>query len=395
MSRARRAFTLIELLVVIAIIAVLISLLLPAVQAAREAARRTQCRNNLKQLGIAAHNYHDVNRLFPPSYTYVVGPVLHALLCDSQQACYDDVNVHGWGERLLAFMEGNTVYNQICMNSTYASPIDLAPTLHIPKAVYTYPNSGCPCVNACAAKTPAAQVIAAYLCPSTPRNANPFVEDSSLINLLNQNHVTCHTLAPRMLAGASDYIASGGYNGSLANWYDVLNPCTAPGHCAVSGSRAGTLDGDTPVSIDSITDGTSTSIFVVEQSGKPDLWQRGVKKTYKCTTGAGLATCGSSGTAPDRLSNYGGCWMCALDNGENWMQGSNFTGTSFHVPTGTPVCIVNCLNEQDGGLYSFHPGSAGIVMDDGSAHMISENISATVFCRLITIKGHEAVTDSF
>jgi len=63
--RARSGFTLIELLVVIAIIAILISLLLPAVQAAREASRRTQCRNNIKQLALAAHNYNDVNRVFP------------------------------------------------------------------------------------------------------------------------------------------------------------------------------------------------------------------------------------------------------------------------------------------------------------------------------------------
>ncbi len=68
MNRRRIGFTVVELLVVIAIIAILLALLLPAVQQAREAARRTQCRNNLKQIGIALHNYHDINRMFPPFF---------------------------------------------------------------------------------------------------------------------------------------------------------------------------------------------------------------------------------------------------------------------------------------------------------------------------------------
>ncbi|WP_422924400.1 DUF1559 domain-containing protein [Singulisphaera sp. PoT] len=99
-GRLRRGFTLIELLVVISIIAVLIALLLPAVQSAREAARRAQCVNNLKQFGIALHNYHDVVGAFPSSFWR-----------NSKGA--NGVERHSWMTMLLPYLEQSTTYNAV------------------------------------------------------------------------------------------------------------------------------------------------------------------------------------------------------------------------------------------------------------------------------------------
>ena len=101
--RKREAgFTLIELLVVIAIIAILVSLLLPAVQQAREAARRTQCKNNLKQLGLALHNYHDIYNVFP----------LGAYSAIDDDMGHDD-DGYGWATMLLPYLEETNLYNQL------------------------------------------------------------------------------------------------------------------------------------------------------------------------------------------------------------------------------------------------------------------------------------------
>jgi prepilin-type N-terminal cleavage/methylation domain-containing protein/prepilin-type processing-associated H-X9-DG protein len=102
---SRRAFTLIELLVVVAIIAVLIALLLPAVQAAREAARRGQCLNNLKQLGLALHNYHSTHDLFPPGYVSNT---------QGNQPTGQDIGPGwGWGAMILANLEQAAVSNSV------------------------------------------------------------------------------------------------------------------------------------------------------------------------------------------------------------------------------------------------------------------------------------------
>src|SRR5437879_3863735 len=108
----RRGFTLIELLVVIAVIAVLTALLLPAVQQAREAARRAQCRNNLKQLGIAFHNYHGCFNVFPPGY--VSGATYPAT-----------TNGWSWCAQLLPQLDQTPLYNSLNFSAPIESPANL------------------------------------------------------------------------------------------------------------------------------------------------------------------------------------------------------------------------------------------------------------------------------
>ena len=115
-SYRRRGFTLIELLVVIAIIAVLIALILPAVQQAREAARRTQCKNNLKQLSLACHNYHDVHRVFPPGWISVNGKVHDA---------HHGINGAGWATMILPFLEQAPLYESFDANRAIHDPVNV------------------------------------------------------------------------------------------------------------------------------------------------------------------------------------------------------------------------------------------------------------------------------
>ena len=137
----RRGFTLIELLVVISIIAILMALLLPAVQQARESARKTQCANNLKQIGLAFHNYHDAHRQFPPAY---IANTLHP---NRDPDTYDGPSGFAWGALSLPFLDQQPLFNQLNWNVPCWDPINA---------------------------NPVQQNMPVFLCPSATGTAGPF-----------------------------------------------------------------------------------------------------------------------------------------------------------------------------------------------------------------------------
>ncbi|WP_339736337.1 DUF1559 domain-containing protein [uncultured Gimesia sp.] len=141
LQKHRKGFTLIELLVVIAIIAILIALLLPAVQQAREAARRSQCKNNLKQLGLALHNYHETHSTFPMG----IHRKINSSTCGGSTPWYSSRTL--WGTHLLPFMEQSALYNQInfeagsgCDTTTGMSNADNAAVAKIDVVAFRCPS---------------------------------------------------------------------------------------------------------------------------------------------------------------------------------------------------------------------------------------------------------------
>ena len=140
----RRGFTLIELLVVIAIIAILIALLLPAVQQAREAARRSVCQNNLKQIGLALHNYHDVHRTFPPGWIGVESGVVN----------FEGESGFGWGAFILPYVDQAPLYQSFDFDESMVHAMNLSKLK---------------------------QTLSVYLCPSDPKQDTWKITDHSSI----------------------------------------------------------------------------------------------------------------------------------------------------------------------------------------------------------------------
>jgi len=283
MSIRRRGFTLVELLVVIAIIGILIALLLPAVQAAREAARRTQCRNNFKQIGLALHNYHDTHRSFPPGYLSVVGPGGPA---DDRGPGW------GWAALVLPYLEQTNVHQQIRFNADITDPVNAA------IRVTSLPVFRCPSdvgnptftVDALGDTTPN------YSTPLTDVNGNP-------VSVATSNYVG--------VFGNPEITVDPGY---LLPWPER------------SAAHQGMFYRNAVVRMSDVTDGTSNTLFVGERSA-----------TLAYATWAGAVT---GGQVPPRNPNpYGwppeGAPVLILGH----------TGDVYDSPPHTPNSPVNHVDD--------------------------------------------------
>jgi len=335
---------LVELLVVIAIIGILIALLLPAVQAAREAARRSQCSNNLKQLGLALHNYHDVHQSLPFSW------MVHLPTPPSMAG----LNAQVWGILILPFIEQTALASQYdCRVPPFEEAAGLG---HSPTVVQR---------NLSVIRT----VVPVFVCPSAP---------GSSVARVYRADLTPAGFPLRYTAAPSDYCVASGVRGT----YATIAYANFPG--GVGGSREGTLQfvGYNPSTgqmessssrLADVMDGTSNTILLGERTGGATIY---LKTTPVSTPPYDQL----------RLVNGGG-WGDIL-NGEHWPQGALFDGTGL---SGGP-CAINCTNLRSAAFHSFHPGGCMFVLADGSVRFVSETIDAFTFAGMITRRKGEAIS---
>ena len=359
-----RGFTLIELLVVIAIIAVLIALLLPAVQAAREAARRTQCVNNLKQIGLALHNYHQTSDSFP------LGVSLN--MYSFPPAYYRAKNSWGAFGLMLPFLEQQAVFNSGNFNW----------------GIEEGGSSGVSVINSTAADTQ----ISGFICPSDPLGGNGGSTSYAGNDRDTSNYFGC-------VGATTSLSVPAGVDTGLIQFIPTANFPSAESSGVFTFQRA--------YGISSITDGTSNTIAFSEGVVNPSATGKNVRNvgvnnvgmsdaarvlnvgTAVVAVNAAIALCDQAWQTGGSFDNQKGrdwahgCMTQTLfntvipPNGKKWTHCSNTGSTTM-----APFSNAN----------SYHPGGVNNLLADGSVKFLKDSINVNVWWALGTRNGGEIIS---
>lgn len=332
-SQARGGFTLIELLVVIAIIAVLISLLLPAVQQAREAARRSQCKNNLKQIILAVHNFENSYKFVPTS---------------NRPPSTSAKRLAGMF-RIMPYIDQANIYNQYDQTQNWSSATNVLVT---------------------------SKVLPALQCPSDPTNSTMDGDPDPTTYPAGYNSNLVANTAYAFNKGVDLGVAP------LVSGFTLTGTFTDP-TSSTNQYYAGFFPQNSDAKFSEVTDGLSNTIAIVESSGRPGNWRKGKQFGSLPSTrvnGGGWCRPASdllfAGEKPDGSGLYGTTPMNATNG---YVVSGTYPDPSFGTQgTSQP--------------YSFHIGGIHAAMGDGSVKFISESINFSVFVGGLTRQGGEVVS---
>jgi len=333
--RQRSAFTLIELLVVIAIIAILIGLLLPAVQKVRESAARMKCSNNLKQIGIALHNYEGI---------YAAIPAYGKDYATEPNPPYGKQGFSALAY-LLPMIEQANVSNLVRQDRSVADPVNLPPP-------YGTNVAG-------------AAIIPIFMCPSAPNSPSLSDYGPYFVSLGFPS-------AGAMLLGRTDYMPPRGVTDAFVSACATTTPAGSADKGLLGTNNRTTAP---TVRFAAATDGLSNTVAYMELVGKQQLYYKGKPSTPNTpgATGYALNSAWADYNTARQIRGYD----------------TSLTGPLNGTTPGAGCGVINVYN--DNAPYSFHTGGINVLMGDGSVRFLSDSTAAGVIAAAITRDGGETL----